>query len=435
MYTITESLQTPCQIDMEITSACNHKCRYCYNYWRHDENTDVMRMSKETLDKIIDQIIENKAFNVVLTGGEPFTNFDVLLHGVKRLRAAGTLVSCNSNLTLATKEQLQALYDAGLPHILTSLASFDPVMNDMIFGQKGSFAKVVRNIRYAQEIGIKISINTVISRHSKDHVYKTGMLAYALGASNLFLTRVVPAAGCKEEVSNEFVLQPEEYIPALDDAIKLKEETGINVGSLIQYPVCFLPDVNRYADFVGRGCQAGRKMVCISVNGDTHACFHESTKSYGNVLTDGLKVCWDNMSIWRDNSIIPEDCQKCKWFRWCEGGCRVYADTLSSKDYMCRGSSTTMPDPVEDYMKAMPQVTSDAVFQVRQTKEGMRCREEKGYWLVHQVGAWITRVSPAVAQYLITHNVSGKTFTLADFPEGKEILADLLYKRIIEKKC
>ena len=174
-------------------------------------------------------------------------------------------------------------------------------------------------------------------------------------------------------------------------------------------------------------------MVCISVNGDTHACFHESTVSYGNVLTDGLKACWDKMSNWRDNSIIPDDCQKCKWFRWCEGGCRVYADTLDGKDYMCRGSSTPMPKPIEDYMKALPLITPDAIFRVRQTKEGMRYREENGFWLFHQVGAWITKATPATAQFLISKNIPGVTFTANDFPDGKEIMADLLYKKIIEK--
>lgn len=428
MYTITDNLRTPCQIDMEITTACNHKCRYCYNFWRHDPKQKSIVMSKETIDKIIDEIIANKVFNVVLTGGEPFLNYSVLLHGVRRLTQAGILVSCNTNLTLATKEQLQELKSAGLPHILTSLASYDPEMNDKIFNQKGSFVKVVKNIINAVGVGIKISINTVISRHSKDHVYKTGILAHALGASNLFLTRVVPSAACGEELSHEFVLKPEEYIPALDDAIRVKQETGITIGSLIQYPVCFLKDVEKYSDFLGRGCPAGKKMVCINANGETHACLHEN-KSYGNVLDIGLGGVWKNMKMWRDDSLVPQDCKKCKWLRWCEGGCRVYAQALNAPDFMCKGSTENMPDPVEDFKKSQ-HLVNDGMFKVRR---GLRYREEEGFWLFHLVGAWITKVSPVDAAFLIERSQKDLVFTADALPGGKDALADLLTKNIVVK--
>jgi len=385
-------------------------------------------MSIETIDKIIDEIIQNKVFNVVLTGGEPFTNYKVLLHGVKRLTEAGILVSCNTNLTLATKKQLIELREAGLPHILTSLASFDPEINDNIFGSKGSFVKIIKNILNAINAGIKISVNTVISRHSKDHVYKTGLLVHSLGASNLFLTRVVPNSECKAEISREFVLNPEEYIPALEDAIRVKKETGINISSLIQYPVCFLRDVDKYSDFIGRGCTAGRKMVCISANGDSTACFHYN-KNYGNVIEIGLKKIWENMIEWRDNSIIPEDCKKCKWFDWCEGGCRVYAEGIDKPDFMCKGSASEMPEPIEDYKKSLHLVT-DGIYSVRQ---GLRYREENGFWLFHILGAWITKASPQVGAFLIKYHQNNTSFKLSEFPGEKEELSELITKNIIIK--
>ncbi len=427
MYTIIDRLKTVSQIDMEITTVCNHKCRYCYNFWRHDQVSNNIIMSKQTIDTIIDDIIKNKVFNVVLTGGEPFTNFDVLLHGVKRLTEAGILVSCNSNMTFATKEKLQMLKDAGLPHILTSLASFDPEVNDRIFNKSGAFAKVVKSIIDAVNVGIKISINTVISRYNKENnVYKTGMLAHALGASNIFLTRVVPCSAATNDVAQEFVLEAEEYIPVLDAAIKLKEEVGINIGSLIQYPVCFLKDVEKYTDFVGRGCTAGKKMVCINANGETHACFHEE-KSYGNVLELGLEGVWKNMEMWRDGSLVPDDCKNCKWLRWCEAGCRIFADTLNSPDYMCRGSDE-LPDPIEDYEKSM-HLVNDGKFRVR---KGLRYREEEGFWLVHIVGAWIAKVTDEAVKFLIEYEKSNKIFANTEFPGSKEELADLLTKNIVK---
>jgi radical SAM protein with 4Fe4S-binding SPASM domain len=428
MYTITETLQTPCQIDLEITSACNHSCRYCYNFWRHEEGqSPPTRMSRERLDVILDDIIANKVFNVVLTGGEPFLNFEVLLHGVRRLTQAGILVSCNSNLTLATPERLQALKEAGLPHILTSLASHDPEVNDLIFSAPGAFVKIVRAIRWAVAAGIRVSVNTVVSRHSRDHVYKTGLLAAGLGAANLFLTRVVPSTSCGPEMAREFVLAPEEYLPALDDALRLKAETDLNIGSLIQYPVCFLRDVEKYADFLGRGCPAGKKMICLNADGRAHACFHER-EDYGNVFDIGLAGVWRNLAAWRDGRLVPPKCRACAWLRWCEGGCRVYAPSLEAEDYMCRDPQG-LPRPVEDYEKSLPLVR-DGCFQVR---PGLRFREESGFWLTHLVGAWIARISPVVAGFLKDREASQAPFTPAEFPEGPESLADLVTKKIVLK--
>ena len=41
---------------------------------------------------------------------------------------------------------------------------------------------------------------------------------------------------------------------SLDELLKLKEEFGMNVGTLINYPLCMIGDLQKYQDFVGRGC-------------------------------------------------------------------------------------------------------------------------------------------------------------------------------------
>ncbi len=250
MYTISDRLKSPVHVAVELTSQCNHACTYCYNYWRHEHDVAHTVLSREKLDVIIDDIVANDVFNVVLTGGEPFLNYEALLHGVKRLTEAGTLVSCNTNMAVATADQLRELRDAGLPHILTSLPSYDPDVTDRVCNRKGSFGRVVRAIRNAVAAGIKISVNSIPHRSNVGHTYKTAVLADALGVSNFFVTRVVPSTSCPAEIAEEFALKPEEYYPILDDAIRAKEDTNLTIGSLIQYPVCFLGDVEKYADCV-----------------------------------------------------------------------------------------------------------------------------------------------------------------------------------------
>jgi len=62
---------------------------------------------------------EEKVFHVVLTGGEPFMNFDVLVYALEKFSAAGISTSINSNLMLATPEKVLKLRNTGLDHVLT----------------------------------------------------------------------------------------------------------------------------------------------------------------------------------------------------------------------------------------------------------------------------------------------------------------------------
>ena len=106
----------------------------------------------------------------------------------------------------------------------------------------------------------------------------------------------------------------------------------------------------------------------------------------------------------------------------------MYADSLDSKDFMCKGPEG-LPDPTEDYEKSL-HLVNGGLFRVR---EGLRYRQEADFWLVHIVGAWITKVTGEVAQFLIANEKTGRKFKLGDYPEDRKSLANLLTKRIVEK--
>ena len=193
----------PTTINLEITEACNTKCRHCYNFWRHDDGRGVT-LTKERLDRLIDEFIDCGVFHVILSGGEPFTRFELLEHGLKRLVDNNISISCNSNLMLANEERLKRLRDVGLDHILTSLNSFDEATNDFMVNQKGAFRLILRGIDLAVSAGIRISANMIIGKPNFRHVYQTGKLAADLGCQRLFGTRVVPSVTLKQVHGTDF---------------------------------------------------------------------------------------------------------------------------------------------------------------------------------------------------------------------------------------
>ena len=95
--------------------------------------------------------------------------------------------------------------------------------------------------------------------------------------------------------------------------LKFKEETGIMIGTLVSYPLCLLGDLEKYRDFVGRGCPAqSGHLLNIGATGETHACVHEE-KNYGNVFHDGISACYDNMGEWHSGEYIYDGCKECDY--------------------------------------------------------------------------------------------------------------------------
>lgn len=186
MSVLFPEIKSPTHISIELTTACNQKCRHCYNFWRHKDTVD-QSIDKEKADRIIDQIIENGVFHVVLTGGECMLNSNILLHFMERLSAAGISLSMNSNLLNATEERMKAYADLGLPHTLTSLNCHIPEINDMMVSRKGAFDRIVTGINHAINAGIRVSVNMIVTQRNKEHVYDTGRFISDLGVTNFSL--------------------------------------------------------------------------------------------------------------------------------------------------------------------------------------------------------------------------------------------------------
>ena len=169
---------------------------------------------------------------------------------------------------------------------------------------KNSLNKIIEGIKACVRNNIRVSVNMVITRSNKNQVYETGKFAAELGATKFFLTRAVPptySQNVKLDESNPYYITKEETKKTLDDAIKVKKDFGIRIGSLVSYPLCFLEDLEKYKDFVGRGCpsQSGHRMS-INANGDLHVCVHEE-ENYGNILKSSIHQVYqinEKMARW-----------------------------------------------------------------------------------------------------------------------------------------
>ncbi len=421
----------PTTVNLELTEACNVKCRHCYNFWR-DESVGQVSLNEDSLGKMIDKISDAGVFHTVLTGGEPMAKFKLLCFAIERFKSKNISISVNSNLMLCDDKKANKLANLGVDHILTSLPSCDPVKNDYIMCKPGSFELIMQGIKAAVGAGIRVSVNMVITRDNFQQVYETGKLVADMGCQRIFITRAVPPTYSDVSVDNTYTLTPDEQRFALDEALRIKEDSGIQLGSLVSYPLCFLGDLDKYSDFVGRGCpaQAGHRMS-INATGEVHACVHEED-GYGNIFENSiLEIFQSKMRKWHDGRFHYSGCEGCRYIDICESGCSMTAlavhGDLGAKDTLFLG-----PHAFEQHFNLvqdsaiLTQIFNNASFTA---PERLRFRKEDGFYLLNiRWGNSIT-VDTGVAEFLMEKQQSGQSFTLEEFTCGDEVLLANLYSK------
>lgn len=429
-------LRAPITVNIELTSGCNLQCRHCYNFWREDPSSMKDRVERAKMDRIVDLVAEAGVFHVVLSGGEPFLNFEILEYALTKFRDRGISTSVNSNLMLVKPGRIERLVAAGLDHILTSVNSYDPATNDFMMNKPGVLARVTEGIKAAVAGGIRVSANMVVSSNNADHVYETARYVAGLGVEKLFATRLVPSVTVEEAQGTCLELTIEQARRVVGDLVRAKRDFGIQIGTLISYPLCFLGDLHEFADFVGRGCpaQTGNRMV-VNADGMAHACTHES-RPYGNILHDGVPAVFARMHEWHDGSYRYEGCAGCAYSQVCGSGCRMaahaYFGEMDARDPLYVGHDAF----VRPYRLDIPPEIVDAVDRRARfaVPDRVRFREEDGYCLINVRWANAFAIDDGLARFLMARQAAGAPFSLDDLatPEARRDLVFLIYKDAVE---
>ena len=183
----------PVCLYLETTNRCNLLCTTCPRTF--EELEPEKDMSWELFTSIIDQY--PKIARVVLHGvGEPMLVKE-LPRMIRYLKDRGVYVLFNTNGTLLTKTNGQALIDAGLDELRVSLDAAESSVFQMVRG-KDMFDRIVTNV--GNFIAMQRRANTQLPRVS---LWLTGLretlaqleafirLAHRLGVMEVYLQRMV----------------------------------------------------------------------------------------------------------------------------------------------------------------------------------------------------------------------------------------------------
>lgn len=339
-------ISSPITAHVEITDACNEKCRHCYNFDRQDDFPSC-EITWGNLNNTIKELVDNKVLHVIITGGEPLLADEKANYLSSQCVANNISVSLNSNLVSVTRPMMFLLRKTGLNHCLTTLFSHKPEAHNYMAGAD-TFHDIIRGIRITQDEGIRVTVNAIISQHNINDIFETGRLLQDIGVKKFIANRVIPSQGNYESFRKEFWVDQEMQRKIIWDLKRVRDELGMEIQSCRTMAECFLSDPDGDdIPFAHRGCLARREIV-LSPTGEAKACPHEGI-SYGNIHEMGIKGVWENMRAWRGMDFVPKVCQTCLRLSTCGGGCRLaalyFSGSLDGLDNMFTGDPVD-PKPV-----------------------------------------------------------------------------------------
>lgn len=148
----------------EVTQACDLACVHCRASAQPERHP--MELSTQEGKHLIDQIATLQVPVFVLTGGDPIKRPD-LFELIDHARQVGVRVSLTPSATpLLTREIIFRLKDAGLARLAVSMDGSRADTHDGFRGMAGSFARTLDAVRWANEAGLPVQINTTFSRRN-----------------------------------------------------------------------------------------------------------------------------------------------------------------------------------------------------------------------------------------------------------------------------
>lgn len=197
----------PFMIIWETTHACDLACRHCRAEAipEHDPLSLKTGQAKQLLEQVDSFGMPRPIF--IFTGGDPFKRvdlFELLAYG----NELGLAMAVSpSGTPLLNEANLRRIKENGGKAISLSIDGSNPERHDDFRQVPGSFELTTRGWQMAREIGLKLQLNTTVTRYNLEDLPEIFRLVLDYGAMTWSLFFLVPTGRGKAEDE----ISPTEY--------------------------------------------------------------------------------------------------------------------------------------------------------------------------------------------------------------------------------
>ena len=303
----------PLLMQVELTEACNLKCKFCYNSQKPRYNKKAIEM----LDTLADQGV----MQVNLTGGEPLAHphfFDILEHACKRFPNVVIL----TNGALMNEKTLEKLHRYDITSVNISLHG-NRIVHEELTQVNGSYDASVDAMKYfLKERKILIASNFVLNGGNFSILQETIDYLASIGMQFMTITRFIPVGVGSD--AQDLILSIEQLIEAFRIIYEHnKSGKAPHIEMAEAMPFCAIPGE---LQSLANCCSYGYDRFYVDVTGDIMVCGLSRIKLGGNILETSLNQIKKNSQVFQafiSNDHISPTCSKCHHFELCHGGCRA----------------------------------------------------------------------------------------------------------------
>lgn len=336
-----------------ITGKCNYNCLHCFNA-KDNEKLNSEWNYEETI-KFLDECKDCGVNSIFLTGGEPMAHpkfYEIIEEIYKRDMSVFEIAT---NGWYINQEGLDRLKKIGCK--MSFKISFDGIgFHDWMRNFKGAEKRTIEAIKLCIKNGFKVIVHTQINKKNVESLIPTLELLDSLGVDE---TRPLPTFHSPKWDKNgkEYSFDGKEYVEASLKIAKeyIKKEHKMKVGfwqlmTIVPYNKIYtltplIGCVDGYRDSLPR-CKGTRGRMGVASDGEVYPCLEMEgfmkarNVSFGNVKKEGLRKILQSSKYLdyvgitiKDAATKNGECDKCKYFKYCRGGCPVVGIGLGGDFY------------------------------------------------------------------------------------------------------
>ncbi|MDP7652789.1 MAG: radical SAM protein [Rhodospirillales bacterium] len=340
---MTDTLNPPFLVALNLTRRCNLNCAHCYLDAGTRESDDTGELSTAEVKVLLEGIaaISDETM-VVFTGGEPLLRAD-LTELVAHASGLGLMAVIGTNGMGLNDRRVAALKEAGAQGVGISLDSLDAAAHDAFRGLSGSWARAMKGIDACRRNDFCFQIHFSVTDDNAHEL--DDMIAYAREVGALVLNVFfLVCTGRGEKVTNISAETYDRVLQRITEAAHAETDLMIRAKCAPHFKRMAWeldPDwpITAAHGYEAGGCLAGTRYCRITPLGGVTACPYME-EEVGSIREHSFAEIWRDAPQFQAlrRPTLEGRCGDCEYTKIC-GGCRARPlarnGQLMGEDFLC----------------------------------------------------------------------------------------------------